>query len=139
MRRGQGFTLLETVVVLGLVSVLLAAAVPSYRQYVMRGHRAHARAALLHLAQAMERTATVHGSYPLAQDIAPGDLVVEGHRYTLSVDSIDGRGFRLVAMPTAAQMADPCGAFQLDQTGRRGQAPTAQVPVPLDARICWEQ
>jgi len=137
--KARGFTLIEALIVVALIAALAAIALPSYNQYVMRGHRAHARAALLQLAQWMEREATVRGSYPQATDIPAGQLVVQGDRYTLLVSSETGWSHHLSALPTGAQAADPCGSFHLDHIGQRSQGATSQVPEPLDARSCWER
>jgi type IV pilus assembly protein PilE len=135
----RGFTLIEALIVVAIIAVLAMIALPSYNQYVMRGHRAHARAALLQLAQWMEREATVRGAYPLATEIPASRLVVDGGRYTLAVSSETGWSHQLSAQPTGAQAADPCGSFHMDHTGQRSQSATAQVAEPLDSRSCWER
>ena len=52
---GAGFTLLELMVVLVIVSILAAVAYPSYLQSVKRGYRSEARIALLEAQQFMAR------------------------------------------------------------------------------------
>lgn len=135
----RGFTLIESLIVVALTAVLAALALPNYAQYVMRGHRAHARAALMKLAQWMEREATLRGAYPLTSAVPAGHLAVEGGRYTLAVSSETGWSHQLSALPMGAQAADLCGSFHMDHTGQRSQGATAQVASPLDTRSCWER
>ena len=47
----KGFTLIEVMIVVAIVGILAAIALPSYNEYIRRGHRAEARAALLQGAQ----------------------------------------------------------------------------------------
>jgi prepilin-type N-terminal cleavage/methylation domain-containing protein len=137
--RHQGFTLIETLIVVAMVAVLAVIALPQYNQYVMRSHREHARAGLMKLAQWMEREATVRSRYPLASDIPPSQLLLEGSRYTLEVTSETGWTYQLSAVPMGAQAADPCGSLHIDHTGQRTQGATAAVASPLDSRSCWER
>ena len=45
--RPTGFTLIEVMIVVAIVAILAAIALPSYNEYIRRGHRADARAGLL--------------------------------------------------------------------------------------------
>lgn len=46
----RGFTLVELMITVAVVSVLIAIAVPSYRQYVIRGKRSAAQAVMMDIA-----------------------------------------------------------------------------------------
>lgn len=54
-QRQQGVTLLELIVVMIIVGVLAAIAIPTYRAYVLRSQRADAKDALLALATQQEK------------------------------------------------------------------------------------
>jgi type IV pilus assembly protein PilE len=138
--RALGFTLIEVMIVVGVIGILSAIAFPSYNQYVQRTHRANARAALLQTAQWLERAATAQGSYPAAAAIPAGVLQVEGGRYTITLPVLTAGTFTLRATPNvAAQSTDQCGAFQMTHAGVRTQVATTAVPTPLTAQECWNR
>jgi type IV pilus assembly protein PilE len=137
---GPGWSLIELLIVLALMGLLTALALPNYREHLQRSHRAHARAALLQAAQWMERAATVQGSYPRSPAQIPASVLqVEGGRYTLSVDSPNGDSFTLRAQAQGPQASDPCATFELTHTGQRAQVATPNVPTPLTALECWNR
>lgn len=132
-----GFTLIEVMMVATLIAVLTSIALPHYSEYLRRGHRVHAQAALLQASQWLERVATAQGAYPQRQAIPAGVLAVEGKRYVVEFTSLSTSSFTLRASPVGAQSVDACGAFELDDTGVRTQGSTEQVPAPLPAHACW--
>jgi type IV pilus assembly protein PilE len=133
-----GFTLIEVMIVVSVVALLSAIALPSYQEYVRRAHRAHAQATLVQAAQWMERAAVVIGTYPPADQIPAGLLLVEGQRYNVVAVS-NGATYTLTATPVAGQATDPCAAYQLDQTGRRGQTQAGSYAPTLAADACWNR
>jgi type IV pilus assembly protein PilE len=78
IHRQDGVTLMELMVVMIIVGVLAAVAIPSYRTYVIRSQRADAKDALLALATAQEKHYLQCNSYATdianATDCAGGDL-----------------------------------------------------------------
>ncbi|MDR0273911.1 MAG: prepilin-type N-terminal cleavage/methylation domain-containing protein [Burkholderiaceae bacterium] len=58
-----GFTLIELMIVLAAIAILAAIAYPSYRDAVLKGRRAQARAALTELLQEQERFMTQNNTY----------------------------------------------------------------------------
>lgn len=51
----QGFTLIELMVAVGIISILVAIAWPNYQQYITRSKRAEAQAYLMDLAQRQQQ------------------------------------------------------------------------------------
>ena len=138
--RQQGFTLIEMLIAVALVGILAAVAIPSYSEYVRRGHRADARAGLLQAAQWMERAATATGAYPTIDAFNATTLTtVPSGRYTIAIDA--GRTdstYSLTATPKNAQTGDRCGAFTLRQDGLRGANGKKADETGYESN-CWSQ
>jgi len=130
MRRWAGFTLIELMIVVAVIAILSAIALPSYREYIARGYRAEARAGLMQAAHWLERVATATGSYPAqATDLPQALRSVPSSTYVISYapTTPDG-GFTLKATAQGAQAHDRCGDYTLTNTGTRG---------PADPAECW--
>lgn len=62
-RINRGFTLLELMITVVVISILAAIALPSYSLYVRKGKRAEGKAALMKAVQAQERYYTANNTY----------------------------------------------------------------------------
>ena len=137
-KRGQqllpvaGFTLIEVVIVMAVVAILTAIAIPNYFQFIARGHRSDARATLTTAAQWMERFRTERGTYdgaalPLTLQRSPATGT---QMYAIAVATA-GNTYTLTATRQGAMATDPCGNFGLDNTGARTHSGTESL------NICW--
>jgi len=122
MHKHQGFTLIELMIVVVVVAVLSAIALPSYSKFIRKGHRSEARAGLLQAQQWLERAATAHGTYPTALPEAftwTGDAA---KRYTIGFKDKDETSFTLIATRKTGtdQADDDCGDYTLTHTGEQG-------------------
>ena len=137
----RGFTLIEVMIVVAIVGILSAIALPSYTEYIRRGHRAEARAALLQGAQWMERAATATGTYPLTASFPTTLTTMQSGRYTVAVASppasaASGAAFTLTATPAGGQVGDKCGSYTLTHSGVRGAASAASGALVTE---CWNK
>ncbi len=136
----KGFTLIEVMIVVAIVAVLAAIALPSYSEYVRRGYRAEARAALLQASQWMERAATATGTYPLTAAFPTTLTTINSGRYTIALVSppggaASGTAYTLTATPAGGQVGDKCGNYTLTHTGVRGAA-SGVLPLMNE---CWNR
>ena len=124
-RRMRGVTLMELMIVVVIVGVLAAIAVPSYQRYTLRAQRTEAKSALLQLAANQERYYTQNGnSFTTVLADLNVEATTENGRYTISVDAADATTFTARAAAIDAQLADAeCQAFTINAQGVRTAAP----------------
>ncbi len=139
----SGFTLIEIMIVVAIVGVLGAIALPTYQQYIQRGHRAQARAGLLQAAHWMERGATASGTYPGSTPdsvpFAPSLALAAGPRYIISLQTSTQATYTLLATPQGAEAPDRCATLTLDHTGARGVMADGVVGTAALVTECWSR
>ncbi len=137
-RKHQGFTLIEVMIVVAIIGILTAIALPSYNEYMRRGYRAEARAGLLQAAQWLERAATATGTYPLAAAFPETLTKIPSARYKIELASTDGATYILTATPDGGQVNDKCGNYTLDQSGVQGANGKKSGDAGYDV-TCWSK
>jgi type IV pilus assembly protein PilE len=125
--RLAGFSLVELLVVLVIMGVLSAVALPAYTRYVQRGHRTEAMAALLESQHFMERYYSANGQYLSPANAVPWlpqrlqGIPSQGTvRYQLSVSEATLNSYVLQAVPKGSMTGDVCGSLTINQAGLRG-------------------
>ncbi len=132
--RSLGFTLIELMIAVVIISILASFAIPSYSNHVTSTKRAEAMAALTQAAQAMERhkssnnfsydNATIGAA--AATDIFTDQVPVDGGSKYYDITLVnDATTYTLTATATGAQNGD--GDLTLTQTGAR----------TWDGNNCW--
>lgn len=138
-----GFTLLELMIVVAVVAILAAIAIPGYQEQVRKTRRSEATAALLSVAQALERFSTVNGTYvgtagnPSATPPTPNVNALCNRNltyYTISCTSLTATAFEVRAVPTGQQTGDKCGTFSYTQAGAKALVNPATGVTTVQ---CW--
>ena len=142
--RTSGFTLIELLIVVVLVAILGAVALPQYRDYVIRSNRAVAKSLLLQIADRQEQFFADRKTY--ASDMTdlgyPGAnsfTVDRGSRtaaaasgdsiYEIALSDASATTFTLTATPLNGQADDAaCASMTLDEVSQRTSSPSAD---------CW--
>jgi type IV pilus assembly protein PilE len=136
-RKQSGVTLIELMIVVAIIGIIAAIAIPSYRRYVMRANRADAKTALLQTAQLLERcyTNSAPYAYNSATCVAAVTLPYNTDAGTYAIDGVAGaQVYVLTATPLAGQVGDTdCGTFRITQAG------VQSVSGTLPARDCWRK
>lgn len=137
--RSAGFTLIELMIVLAIVAVLAGWGIPSYREHVVRVHRASAVSALYRAAHYLE---TLDGAPPAALPDALAQAPLDGRAvYRLTLRQPDGDdspvSYELEANPldTGPMHGDACGAFTLRSDGTKGNVRNDGADEQRTA--CW--
>lgn len=106
MSKQKGFSLIELMIVVVIVGILAAVAIPSYQNYVVKGNRAAAQAFMMDVASREKQYLLDARSYTnnLATlgVTAPADV---SKHYTITIDAPAGTppSFTVTATPTSAQ------------------------------------
>lgn len=143
-----GFTLIELMVTVALLSILVGIAMPLYTLQVQKSRRTDARSAVLDLAGREERFFSLANNYSqLPSDLgyagAFPQLVGSGY-YTINVTVPDpafvaaggiGPSFVITATPAGTQVNDTdCQSFSDNQIGQQSSLNSAAAN---STPICW--
>ena len=136
----RGITLLELMTVVVVIGILAAIAIPSYRQYVMRAHRAEAKAALLQLAANQERFYLANRTYGTLDNLIDANLMTanglsERGTYRISIEGANTTNYEATATPVDGGTFDmrddaQCTSFSVNAQG--GRSATGDAPDR-----CW--
>lgn len=142
----KGFSLIEVMTVLVILSTLLLIACPSYLNYLTQARRGDGQAALIDLANRMERHFAKHSTYKTAT-LATGDVNTdllpqrfsEEKWYILSIKEQTETSFSLAATPRNAQAINDktCQTLCFNNLGIKGIAagPSGEPRGSRDQ--CW--
>jgi type IV pilus assembly protein PilE len=138
----QGFTLVEMLVVVAIIGIIAAVAMPAYQEHVDNARRAQAKGALVAFATRIERHYAETGSYEMASDGAtkmtadslfysaiPQGASGDDRDYILSIDDSGTDDETYLIKATANGVMSGDGDFTLSSTGEKTWGSNA----------CWEK
>lgn len=122
----KGFTLLELMIVVGIVGVLAFIAYPGYKSSVLKSHRADATSSLMDAMQREERYYSENNTYVLdltQVGLSSSTNVTTSNGYYKITSQADSNGISVGVILTAtaigSQTSDTCGTFTLNSNGAK--------------------
>jgi len=149
-RLAYGFTLVELMVVVLVITILAVIAVPSYLSQTLKSRRSEAKSILMDLAARQERYMATNGTYSsLATDMGytgTWPQYVGNNYYSVSISNVSAATpatsttaatpatFKFTATAVGGQQKDTlCKTFSVDQTG----AQTSTNSSDSASTGCW--
>lgn len=133
MKKARGFTLIEMLVVVAIIALLAAYAIPNYRQYVVQSKRAEAHAKLLEVAGMYEKFYANTNRYPTnvtggGTALSLTNAYLRWEDYRITHQNRPNNGWRLQARARGGQATDDtaCLNIRFDNLGNKTPA------------ACWE-
>ena len=141
----KGFSLIELLIVLTIISVISAMGYPSFRDYLIRAHRIDGQSALIELACRMETYHMQNKTYQTATigtgtktDVLSSYVTKQGW-YRLSINHANDTRYLLQATPINTQAMNDtlCQSLTLDSFGVQGTAAGPAGEPTSSSEHCW--
>lgn len=122
LNKSRGFTLIEIMVVVAIVGIIVAIAMPSYQSHILRTRRVAATGCLVELTQFMERYYTSKMTYIGATipSTSCSTELTNFYTFQFATGSLTASAYTIEATRAGGQVSDSeCGDLTLNQTGAR--------------------
>lgn len=129
----RGFTLMELMIVVAIVGILAAVALPSYQDHVLRTRRVTAGTCLMETSQLMERQYATAMSYDVALPTASCQTELASfYTFAFATDEPTATSYKIEATPAGAQTGDTkCNVLSLNNQGVKTKSGSGTVAD------CW--
>ena len=148
--RKKGFTLIELTIVLGVIAILVALAMPSFQDALRKSRRSDAIDSILGLQLAQERWRANHTTYgqlgnpydPLTFPqtfLGPDPLDSTDEHYELDITVFTATNYTIVATAQGDQANDYCGNFVLTNALGVITKTNPGSPAASNPELCWRE
>lgn len=133
---GKGFTLIELMIVVGVMAILTAIAYPAYQDYVRRARRVEGQGTMLNIQLLEEKWRVNHPIY-LGTLSSLGTFT--SAYYTFAISGTSGTAYTITATAKDSQLRDTgCAQMTLDQAGKKCPEPDKPGMVCPTKSDCWK-
>lgn len=125
MRRPAGFTLIEMMITVAVLSILAAVAYPSYQDQIRKSRRAEAQSLLMDIGTRQQQRLLDVRNYAASTaelNISVPAGVTAHYTVTMAAPAITPPSFTVTATPKPGQDKDKCGTMTLNNAGAKTPA-----------------